>query len=157
MEAILRIQGNKATPYFANLVKTKEGLLRWVAAQRLIESRGKPGFLNVALSLPLEMETYPSTDKKTFKEDTKVFCNSFKSEMGDVDVTDVSSELKRALENDRWPAQVIGLQCARTFQAKSLSDSIDALTSSRQKLPGWGESMTVGELAKQVKKDLSDS
>ena len=157
MEAILRIEGSKATGYFAKLVETKSGLKRWVAAQRLLESRGKPAFLNVAMSLPLEMDTYPPVDKEDFKKDTQVFCNAFKSEMKELEVEDVSTELQRALENDRWPAQVLGLQCTRTFQAKELSDSIDALTSSRQKIPGWGESMTVGKLAKEVEKDLSDS
>jgi hypothetical protein len=162
MESILRIQGPASTGFFTEIVKTKTGKVRWVAAQRLLESRGKDGFINAAYALPIEMDTYPSADDgkgDLFKQDTQIFCNSFKSEMKDAETSleEVATVLERGLENDRWPARVLSLQCTRTFQAKSLSESVEALTSSKQEIPAWGEDITVGELAKRVKESLTES
>ncbi|MGM0554911.1 MAG: hypothetical protein ACQEVA_00845 [Myxococcota bacterium] len=162
MEAILRIEGPKSTRFFTDLVKNRSGMLRWVAAQRLLESRGKDGFINAAYALPIEMDSYPTGEEgegDQFKSDTQIFCNAFKSELADNEVPQEEAIplIKRGLENDRWPAQVLSLQCARTFQAKSLSDSVEALTSGKQEIPAWGEDITVGELAKRVKESLSES
>jgi hypothetical protein len=162
MEAILRIEGPRSTQFFTDLVKNRSGMIRWVAAQRLLESRGKDGFINAAYALPIEMDSYPTGEDgepDQFKSDTQFLCNALKTELeeNEVDEKEAFPLIKRGLENDRWPAQVVSLQCARTFKAKSLSDSVEALTSSKQDIPAWGEDITVGELAERVKKSLSES
>ncbi|QDG52509.1 hypothetical protein FIV42_17745 [Persicimonas caeni] len=157
MDALVRIEGEKAAPFFSDLVKNRSGLLRWVSATRLVEVMGKPAFTYVAAGLPVEMDSYPTADSKDLVENTQYFCKMYHGEMKDEKVESVSDQLTRGLNSSRWPARMLALQCARIFKADDLKDQISALTSDRQGLPGWGEKKTVGDLASEVLEELSKS
>lgn len=154
VEAIKRTLDERATPYFTQLVTERKGMLRWVAAQTLIDLRGKPGLLTVASALPLETEAYPPVDDKAFQQDSRFICNHLKNVMEEQGVADVSDVVGRALEKERWPVQVIGLQCASVFQTTDLKPKVEALTDDDTPVPGWGEETTVGEIAQKALKDL---
>lgn len=161
MEAILRIQGPASTGFFTEVVKTQSGLLRLVAAQRLLESRLGDGFINAAFALPIEMDTYPTgkeAEQGAFKKSTQILCNAFKTELEDAEdasVEDALPKIERVLNSDRWPAQVVGLQCVRVFKADKLADAVQALTRERQKIPAWGEdNFRVRDLARDVLSSL---
>jgi RNase H-fold protein (predicted Holliday junction resolvase) len=157
MDALVRNEGERAAPFFSDLVKNQKGLLRWVAATRLVEVMGKPAFTYVATGLPVEMDSYPSSDKASLHDDTKYFCKMYQGEMGDAGISSVSDQIKRGLTSSRWPARMLALQCARIFKAKDLQDQISALSEERQSLPGWGDKKTVGDLADEVLQELSKS
>lgn len=157
MDALVRIEGEKAAPFFSDLVKNKSGLLRWVSATRLVEVMGKPAFTYVSTGLPVEMETYPASDSADLKENTQYFCNMYHGEMTDQKVESVSDQLSRGLRSSRWPARMLALQCARKFNASDLEEQISTMTSDSQALPGWGEEMTIGDLASKTLEELSKS
>ncbi|MBA2661547.1 MAG: hypothetical protein H0U74_04585 [Bradymonadaceae bacterium] len=150
MTLLVKIQGERAAAYLGRVITEKEGLLRWVAANRVIELRGKAGFLSISNALPLETQSYAVPAADSFKKDLVQICNLFSTEMVKEGVTSVSDVLKRALETNRWPAQVMALKCAETTRASDVADSVDALRKSKLAIPGWGEPMTVGQLATQV-------
>ena len=148
MDAVVRIQGEKATPFFAEVVRTQTGLLRWVAAQRIIELRGKAGILVAANALPLEFEAYADED---LKKETEFLCNFISTEMKEQGVDSISTELKRALESERWPVRVVALRCVEITQDKSIKAEVAALSGSKDALPGFGDpKMTIGKFAAEV-------
>jgi hypothetical protein len=155
MDALVRIEGERAAPFFSDLVKNEKGLLRWVSATRLVEVMGKPSFTYVATGLPVEMDTYPSSDEASLRDDTQYFCKMYHGEMNDAGISSVSDQIARGLASSRWPARVLGLQCARVFKSTDLKDAVSELTSDTQSVPGWGEETSVGDLATEVLEELS--
>ncbi len=157
MDALVRIEGEKAAPFFSDLVKNKGGLLRWVSATRLVEVMGKPAFRYVSVGLPVEMDTYPPVEETGLEENTQYFCKMYAGEMKDKEVESVADQLQGGLQSSRWPARVLALQCARIIKASDLKGQISQLKSDRQSVPGWGEEKTVGDLATEVLEALSKS
>ncbi len=152
MDAIVRIQGEKATPFFSEVVRKQTGLLRWVAAQRIIELRGKAGILVAANALPLEADAYTAED---LKKETEFLCNFISTEMKEQGVDSIASELTRGLQSERWPVQVVSLRCAEIAKETAVKADVEKLSSSKTSLPGWGEAkMTVGQFASEVSAKL---
>ena len=148
MDAIVRIQGDKSTSFFSDLVRGQKGLMRWVAAQRLIEIRGKAGILAAANSLPLEYEAYDGED---VANEMEITCNFVSTEMVKLEVKDISDVLKRALKSDRWPVQALGLKCVDVAKVSALKGDVEALKSSKTAVANWGkENSTIGAIATQV-------
>jgi len=157
MAHMVRIQGSKATPFFAKLVTERSHLLRWVAAQNIVELRGKAGIMAAANALPLEPKTHTAPaddDEWNTKHWTSVFCNYVRGEMKEQDVDSYSDVIKRALGSNRWPVQVVGLQCLMVTKDKNLKADAEGLTKDKTPIPGWDEDMTIGELAKEVIAEL---
>ena len=150
MDALIRIREERATPFFAKMVGETRGLKRWVSAQRLVELRGKAGVLAAANALPLEMDTYPPVEEEGFKEDVEVFCNFVSTEMAKLGVEGIDDVLIGGLQSERWPVQVVALRCAETTKASGVEPQVEALRSSDQPLPGWGEPTTIGDVAESV-------
>jgi len=148
MDAIVRIQGEKATPFFSEVVRNQSGLLRWVAAQRIIELRGKAGILVAANALPLESAAYSDED---LQKESEFLCNFISTEMKDQGVDSIAPELTRGLQSERWPVQVISLRCAEIAKEATVKGDVENLKSSKTSLPGWGDSkMTIGKFAGEV-------
>lgn len=157
MDALVRARGERAAPFFSDLVKTRSGLIRWVAATHLVEILGKPGFAHVSTALPVELDTYPDENSTDLKENVEYFCNMYKGEMADAGVKSAEDQVSRALGSARWPARVLALQCAELFQYTGLRDEVLKLKGDRQYVPGWGARTTVGEIATGVAEKLSKS
>jgi hypothetical protein len=154
MDTYIRVQGPKATPMFVELVSNRAGLMRWVAAQRIMELRGKAGVLVTANALPLEAEGYEGEEGEDgFKKELEVFCNFVSTEMKKQDVGSIDDVLGRALESDRWPTVAVGVQCARTMGAASLKPKLEAV-SDKTTLPKWGEKKTVAGFASETAAEL---
>lgn len=149
MDAIVRIEGDRATSYFADLVGSQKGLMRWVSLQRLIEIRGKAGILAAQNALPLDPSDYDGED---LEKENEITCNFISTEMAEQGVDDVSTELKRGLQSPRWPAKVMSLKCVQVMGVDSLKADVESLTASRDKVPGWGEAgeTTLGAIAKET-------
>ncbi|MDX1584380.1 MAG: hypothetical protein R3338_12350, partial [Thermoanaerobaculia bacterium] len=154
MDVYVKSMGDRATPFFVKLVDEKSGLLRWVAATRLIEIRGKAGVLAAAKALPLEPETYAEPKDDSFKKESEIFCNFVSTELKEQGVDSADDIVANLLKSDRWPAQVLGLRCAEITASSSAKPLVDELTSSKTMLPGWGEKKTMGELASEVSSAL---
>lgn len=157
MNALVRNEGDRSAPFFSDLVKERQGTLRWVSATRIIEVMGKPGFSNVASSLPVETDAYDTEEEGALTEDVTYFCNMYHTEMDKEDVSSVSDQLEKGLESSRWPARMLAIQCARNFEADELKEGIEELTSDDQQLPNWDEPTTVGDLAEETLEALSES
>lgn len=157
MDSLVRVQGQRATPFFSDLVANRGGLIRWVSATHIAEIQGKSGLAFVSTALPVEMDTYPGQDSEELKENVLYFCKMFQGEMTKRASTGVHDEIKKSLESSRWPARVLGLKCAEIFEAGELREQVDALKSNRQQVPGWGEATTVGDIATEVSANLSKS
>lgn len=148
MDAVVRTQGEKATPFFSEVVRTQKGLLRWVAAQRIIEVRGKAGILIAANAMPLEYEAY---EPEELKKESEFLCNFISTEMKEQGVDSVSAEIKRGLESERWPVKAIALRCAEITKDASVKAEVSALAASKDHLGGFGDAkMTVGKFASEV-------
>lgn len=153
MDAIVKIQGDKATSFFADLTRDEKGLIRWVAAQRLIEVRGKAGILAAANALPLEQGAYTAED---LGKEFEITCNFVGSEMQELGIDDIRPELTRALEGARWPAQLMGIKCVEVMKLGELKPKVEALKGSKEKVPRWGDAgdTTVGKIAETVAESL---
>lgn len=156
MNTMIKIQGERAAAYLTRVISEQHGLLRWVAANKIIELRGEAGFVSIANALPLEPETYAVPAANSFKRDAEQLCNLFSTEMKKTGVKDVSQTLERVIQGNRWPAQALAMQCAKTTGTKSLAEPIAALRTNRQPLPGWGETLTLGQLAQEIHTALSE-
>ncbi len=162
MEAIKSIQGPRSVNFFSELISEHKGDLRWAAVNDLISIRGKGGILTAATALPLDKESYAHPEDDSFKKDSEWFANFVAGEMKDADVSTIAPTLVRALESERWPVQVLGLQTARAAHDKELlgdgadkvGEAVQALTSSRTEIPGWGETKRVGQLAHETADSL---
>lgn len=150
MNTMIKIQGERAAAYLGRIISEQHGLLRWVAANKIIDLRGEAGFISIANALPLEPDTYPVPAADSFKKDAEQLCNLFSTEMAKLGTQDVSQTLLRALQGNRWPAQALALQCTQTTRSAAIADAVNELRASRQPLPGWGETSTIGQLAQNV-------
>ncbi len=154
MDVYIRIQGPKATPLFVELVTNRAGLMRWVAAQRIMELRGKAGVLVAANALPLEASAYDGEEGDDgFKKELEVFCNFVSTEMKKQEVDSIDDVLGRALASDRWPTVAVGVQCAKATGSTALKPQLEAVTD-KTTLPKWGEKKTVADFAKEVAAEL---
>lgn len=147
MDAVVRAQGEKSTAFFSDMVSTQTGLLRWVAAQRLIEVRGKAGILVAANALPLDTQSYAGED---LQKESEIFCNFVSTEMKELGVTTISDVLTRGLESERWPARLVSLRCIEISKASDLKGAVEAMKADKTSL-AWGEgTTTLGKLATEV-------
>lgn len=147
MDAVVRAQGEKSTAFFSDMVSTQKGLLRWVAAQRLIEIRGKAGILVAANALPLDAQAFAGED---LQKETEIFCNFVSTEMKELGVSTISDVLTRGLESERWPARLLSLRCVETSKATDLKRVVEGLTADKTSI-AWGEgTTTLGKLATEV-------
>jgi hypothetical protein len=149
METLVKVQKERSTPFFNRLVTSSKGLKRWVAVTRLIEVRGRPGVLQAVNALPLEQEGYLP---KELEENSAYFCNFLKGEFEELKIADqLEPTIKQLLTTSRWPAQLLGVQCAELHKLANLKPEVTALVKERQGLPGWGDgSITLGQRAKEV-------
>ena len=154
MEVYARSMGDRATPFFAKLVAEKDGLLRWVAATRLIETRGKSGVLVAAKALPLETESYSKPKDDSFKTESEIFCNFVDTELKEQGLETAEDVVKNLIESERWPARVLGIRCAGVTKEKSAVPMLEALKKDKTQIPGWGGKKTVAELAKETAAEL---
>jgi hypothetical protein len=179
-DGLARIQGARATPYFAQAVGDMRGMRRWVAATQLISLRGEAGIKQVPTALPLEVEKYDAEGDERLEKNSTYYCNLAKSELAlnlaekkdpeikkkNLDARTKAIEENSAaaakafepivagmLESPRWTSQALGLRCAQVHKLSSLAPKVSALTKSKQVLPGWGET-TVGEFAEKVAGEL---
>jgi len=178
MEALKRIQGPKSTQFFSKVIRTQPGNLRWAAVNDLIKIRGKAGILTAAKSLPLDKEEYEKEAEqgKSFAENAGWFASFTVGEMISSDVSSIAGVLIRSLESDGWPVRVLGLmttsravtcatkpkECGEGKQARSetqdligddwseLQGAVSKLTSSRETIPAWNETKTIGDLAGDI-------
>lgn len=155
MDVYIKALGDRATPLLAQLVTEKKGLLRWVSATRLIEIRGKPGVLAAAKALPLEGDRYSDDDKHALEKESEIFCNFVDTELKEKGVESAGDVVANMLSSERWPVQMLGLQCARVTREAGAKEAVEALTKDRTVIPHWGkEKKTIGELATDVSSSL---
>lgn len=161
MTNLLRIEGPKASLFLQSLIDKKSGLKRWVAVTRMIELRGKDGVLQGANALPLELTTYNTSAAEGFYKESDIYCNFVKSEYAErvkkaksdkkkKAYASYTPEIKKLLTSSRWPAQTLGLRCVSKHKLTALKPEVEALSDSKQVVPGWDKEMTVGALAKDV-------
>jgi hypothetical protein len=149
MDTLVKVQKERATPFFNKLVTSSKGLKRWVAVTRLIEVRGRPGVLQAVNALPLEATAYEAGE---LEENVKYFCNFLKSEFEAQQIKDqLEPTVKQLLATSRWPAQLLGVECAELHKVASAKAEVTALAGQKQALPGWGDGkVTLGARAKAV-------
>ncbi len=155
MVVYTRAMGERATPFYAKLVSEADGNLRWVAAMRLIELRGKSGVLAAAKALPLEGEIYAEPEPDSFKEETEKFCRMADNELKKQGVESMEETAKSLIASERWPARVIGIRCAQMNEIGTLKADLEAVAGDKQKIPGWGDDTTIGGFASEVAEGLS--
>lgn len=150
IDVYVRAMGDRATPFFVKMVSEKSGLLRWVAATRLIEIRGKAGVLAAAKALPLEPDTYAVPEDDSFKKESEIFCNFVSTELKKQGIESADDVVANLLKSNRWPVQVLGLRCAEITEASATKPLVEELVKDKTGLPGWGDGKTMGELATDV-------
>ena len=80
-DGLTRIQGARATPYFAKAVGNMRGMRRWVAATQLISLRGEAGIKQIPTALPLEVDRYDADGDERLEMNSTYYCNLAKSEL----------------------------------------------------------------------------
>lgn len=149
-----RVMGERATPLFARLVTERDGNMRWVAAMRLVELRGKAGVLTAAKALPLEGDSYVVPTPDAFEEETTKFCRMGLQELEKQDIDSPNDTIRSLLQSERWPARVLGIRCAELADDEALAPDLEAIANERQTIHGWGEKQTVGQFASEVARSL---
>ncbi len=175
-DGLSRIQGAKATPYFAQAVGSMRGMRRWVAATQLISLRGEAGIKQVPTALPLEVDQYDAGGEERLETNSTYFCNLAKSELAlniaqkkdpevktrdlkerteaitknaDAAMKQLEPIVSGMLDSPRWTAQALGVRCAEVHELSALKPKVEALSESKQILPGWGDT-TLGDFAAKV-------
>ena len=149
MDVIVRLRKERATPFLTKVIQETTGKERWTWAWRIIELRGKEGVRTGISALPLDVEAYAQGD--ALAEEARKYCNFVGSELKEQGQGgEVQGLVEWMLSSNRWPAQTLGLECARVHKLTNLKPKVEALVGVRAALPSYGEVQSVGQLAEQV-------
>ncbi|RDV36612.1 hypothetical protein DV096_17865 [Bradymonadaceae bacterium TMQ3] len=157
MEALARVKGKDATNTFQKIITERPGLMRWVAANYIIDTQKRESLPLIASALPTTTEGWDIPREDSFEAATSQVCNLYKGTMEREKVTDFQPVIQELLAMESWPARTLGVVCAGVTNATSLQADVDALSRDRQRLPGWSSRTTLGQLAGQTSSALQGS
>ena len=150
LDTLVEVRGAEAGEFLARVVAERDGVLRWAAANALIDARDDAGLVDIARSLPTDAGAYASGAEDSLRRYITQICNYYGLAVERRELADHEASLRAVLEVGTWPAQLLFVQCVGRTEAAALADEVDALRSSRQQLPRWGERKTLGQLAAEV-------
>jgi hypothetical protein len=154
IDTLTRIQKEKAVPFFQDVIDQTKGKLRWIATQRIIELRGKAGFLIAAKALPEDTEAYDDKQGAQLQDNAEFFCNFYKTELEKEGVVSAELQLEKGLDHDKWPVRLLASLCLRKLEIEGLEKELKDLTDDRTDIPGWEDYDTVGEVAERTEEVL---
>ncbi|TXD43309.1 hypothetical protein FRC96_01730 [Lujinxingia vulgaris] len=157
MEALARVKGKDATETYQKIITERPGLMRWVAANYIIDTQKRESLPLIASALPTTTEGWDIPREDSFEAATSQVCNLYKGTMEREKVTDFEPIIKELLAMESWPAQTLGVVCAGVTNATSLQPDVAALSGERQRLPGWSSRTTLGQLASQIASALEET
>ncbi len=155
LDTLVEVHGEDAGDFLARVVEERDGVLRWAAANALIDARDDRGMVDIARALPTDASAYDAGADDSLKRYTTQICNYYGIAVERRELEDHQDSLRAVLEQDTWMAQTLFLLCAARTGASELMEEVAGLKGNRTQLPRWGERMTVGQLATQVEAALS--
>lgn len=150
LETLLRVQGEDSVPFFARLITERSGILRWVAANSIIDAKKVDGLVDIARALPSDVASYEDGLQR-FVTQT---CNYVNLQIEREEITGYAEPIGEVLAMETWPAQLLGLQCASRTQSVELREQVQALRTQRQVIPHWEANTTIGQMATAVDSQL---
>jgi HEAT repeat protein len=153
VDRIKIIKGKAALPIFLEWVEKHPGNLRWLAAQAIAESQGKAGLAPLMSKLP-DNDKYGDGDPEGFKIEAQRFCLvEIKGDPNDKENPPMEgarpiflSQLKRGSA----PARALALRCLQEVGTPDDKPAIEPLLDSKEPIPAWGDTKTLGDLAKET-------
>ena len=147
---------DKAVAALSKLVAEQPGLLRWASANALVDARGVAGLVDIATALPDDTDAYADLDDGELHRYISQVCSYVNTHLDRGDIDADPDAIKEVLTMDRWPAQVLGLQCAGATDTAAVRADVQALSDESTTIPAWGEDRTVGQFAGEVDSVLGD-
>lgn len=150
IDTLADVGSERAVEILRRVVERHRAPLRWAGANALIDARGTTGLVDIAQSLPTDIEEYAADRGDDLHRSVRQICNYVNTniERGDIDADD--DAIAELLQMDHWPAQVIGLQCVGRMEIADLRDAVEALTDEDFSIPAWEDEATIGEFATDV-------
>ncbi|MBH24243.1 MAG: hypothetical protein CMH57_07300 [Myxococcales bacterium] len=141
-----KVQGKvqAMSTYITWVRKGPEGL-RWISIQSIAEIQGKLGLTPILAALP-EKGTYGEGDPEGFSRDAGRLCQTEVKEMKDTEPVFV-----KALSTGTTPAKAVALRCLQEVGTQAAAKApVEKLVEDETPLPAWGETKTLGALAKET-------
>lgn len=148
------VNGADSVEFFARVVAEKQGVLRWAAANSIIDAKKVQGLVDLGRALPTDTGAYTSSPPDFLNRRITQICNYIATIIEREGIEDYESAIGETLALGTWPAQLLGIQCAARHDVKSLKEEISKLGTSRQQIPAWGERKTLGQLAREASSGL---
>lgn len=150
VERIKKIKGKASLPIFLDWVEKHPGNLRWLAAQAIAESQGKAGLAPLMSRLP-DNDKYGDGDPEGFMVEAQRFCLvEVKGSEKEPGIEGAAPILASQLRRGSVPARALALRCLQEVGSAQDAEAVQALTRSRDPLPAWGDTKTLGDLAKET-------
>lgn len=148
--------GPESAPFLARVVEERRGILRWAAANTLLDAKKLEGLVDIAQALPTTVADYEFPRDDSFRRYVRAICNYYALIAEREEIEDTQTPVMEILAMDRWPAQALGVECAQRSQVLAARERVQELSSSRQALPAWGEGrQTLGQFAQATYTSLS--
>ncbi|RAL23866.1 hypothetical protein DL240_06875 [Lujinxingia litoralis] len=154
MEALARVKGKDSAPTFQKVIQERPGMLRWVAANYIVDTHKRDSLPLIASALPTTTEGWDLPSDDSFERASHQVCSLYKGTMEREKITDFQPVVAQLLTIDSWSAKTLGVVCAGTLKLTGLAEQVAALSTERQRLPGWGSRTTLGQLARQTADEL---
>ncbi len=132
-----------------------QGLRRWAVATNMLDAAGVAGLVAIGENLPTDPDAYDGDDNE-FQNRAEYLCNYTNTGIDEEEFDADPDGFVQLMEMDRWPAQVLGLQCAWRTGSDEVLEAVEALSDDSTSIPAWENGLTVGELASAVARDLAD-
>jgi hypothetical protein len=136
----------KSLPIYLKWVRESPGDLRWLSIQAIVENNGKAGIKPILMALPGD-DKYGGDDAEAgFRTEVERFCK--------VDIKELSANSEpvfvAALDKAAVPGKALALHCLQHIGKASSRDKVSALLTDKSPLPAYGDTKTLGELAKET-------
>lgn len=147
--------GEEAVPFLKTVMEENQGVLRWAAGNTILDAKKLGGLVDLVEALPEESEAYAFPREDSFRRYVRQVCNYYMVVAEREGIDDLEAPVMDVLAKDSWPAQAIGVECAQRAEVTAAADRLEELSSSRQRLPAWGERQTLGQFAQAAQAALS--
>jgi hypothetical protein len=161
LDTLVKVQGEEAGEFLSRVIVERFGVVRWAAANALIDARDDAGLVDIARALPTEPDPIEAVrhgpgDDDTLKRYFTQVCNYYGIAVERRELEGHVDSLREVLAIDTWPAQVLFLLCTARTKATELVDEVAGLRSSRVRLRQWGGRIMIGEIATEVHELLQE-
>lgn len=154
LETLVEVAPDEAKAPAFEVIETIPDTRRWQTVQELVDAHGMAILTDVVERLPADEAGYADEEIETR---TDFICNRINTHVERGDLEEDPDTVSELLTSDHWPAQIVGLRCAKRLVNTELMDEVQALRTVTTPVPTWDDTNTVGDLAQRVEQRLDES